>query len=607
MSAPTSPTVPSSVEPAPAPKQFSFGRGGKTIAISTAFAENGVRPFHASMSAPPHDLRKDGSVPSSAAFTAEQNKDAARYAALNLETRDAGLSLRYSMQQRDVNGQLTQTYSSQMRRDFAVAEASPTPPPGFATGPSSAGRLLSRTVSLASEVSGSAADEGIASPPPILLQNHLQVSRQLHLAGPPTTKAGQREKPETALRNDVRRLESKIKLAPSEMAPSAPDARIGLLSSDIARLQDTHDTMNHHVDAMWNSNVFNSDGTISKKYIATQGDIGGLYDGMEEALEGQKETMDALSARLDALERAERATAEKVADVEKSLLVVRANLAQATTDFAHHIISTPSHALSVPTPVVVAAPAPAPSAPSTTVFQFSGKNKLKRKASIEVLTGPAKRTAHGKPDKSLFSHWVHVGPINLSTKNPAVPIFKTLLETAVPHYTLPSAYIERSTSDPSVLNVGFSNADSATGFVNMWAGGANTSMKPGLRAIGAETHLLPDDEDCLLVPRGYYAISISRKVTGPWERHGGGVTAFIRNNIIAKKSVLSSPDILVLDMGTCWLVGAYILPQSSRYQQWTDTAPENKLDETLSLCAAADDTKHMILLLDANARTAAEQ
>ncbi|KAJ7242733.1 hypothetical protein C8J57DRAFT_1243939 [Mycena rebaudengoi] len=490
MSAPTSPTVPSSVEQAPAPKQFSFGRGGKTIAISTAFAENGVRPFHTSMSAPPHDLH------------------AARYAVLNLETRDAGLSLRYSMQQRDVNGQLTQTYSSQMRRDFAVAEASPTPPPGVATGPSSAGRLLSRTVSLASEVSESAADEGIASPPPILLQNHLQVSRQLHLAGPPTTKAGQKEKPETAVVSASRahsnitrlggtlilansrlddlelQLRNDVRLVPSEMAPSAPDARIGLLSSDIVRLQDTHDTMNHHVDAMWNSNIFNSDGTISKKYIATQGDIGGLYDGMEEALEGQKETMDALSARLDALERAERATAEKVADVEKSLLVVRANLAQATTDFAHHIISTLSHALSVPTPVVVTAPAPAPSAPSTTVFQFGGKNKLKRKASIEVLPGPAKRTAHGKPDKSLFSHWVHIGPINPSTKNPAVPIFKTLLETAVPHYTLPSAYIERSTSDPSVLNVGFTNADSAAGFVNMWAG-ANASMKPGLRAIGA--------------------------------------------------------------------------------------------------------------------------
>jgi hypothetical protein len=37
-----------------------------------------------------------------------------------------------------------------------------------------------------------------------------------------------------------------------------------------------------------------------------------------------------------------------------------------------------------------------------------------------------------------------------------------------------------------------------------------------------ETHLLPDDEDCLAVPRGFYALSMCRKVTGPAERHGGG-------------------------------------------------------------------------------------
>jgi exonuclease III len=89
-----------------------------------------------------------------------------------------------------------------------------------------------------------------------------------------------------------------------------------------------------------------------------------------------------------------------------------------------------------------------------------------------------------------------------------------------------------------------------------------------------ETHLLPDDEDCLAVPHGYFALSVCRKVTGPWERHGGGVTAFIKNNIHATKSGLSSPDILVLDLGTCWLVGAYVLPDKSRWQQFTDTSPE---------------------------------
>lgn len=125
-------------------------------------------------------------------------------------------------------------------------------------------------------------------------------------------------------------------------------------------------------------------------------------------------------------------------------------------------------------------------------------------------------------------------------------------------------------------------------------------------AILVETHLLPDDEECLAVPKGFYAFSVCRKVTGPWERHGGGVTAFVKNNIQAKKSHLSSPDILVLDLGTCWLIGAYIQPERSRWQHYTNTAPEHKLEETIALCATADDTKPLILVLDANARTQSE-
>ncbi|KAK7054062.1 hypothetical protein R3P38DRAFT_2478736, partial [Favolaschia claudopus] len=122
-----------------------------------------------------------------------------------------------------------------------------------------------------------------------------------------------------------------------------------------------------------------------------------------------------------------------------------------------------------------------------------------------------------------------------------------------------------------------------------------------------ETHLLPDDEECLATPKGFYALSVCRKLTGSWERHGGGVTAFIRNGIQASKSPLSSPDILVLDLITCWLVGAYILPERSRWQQFTDVNPEHKLDETVALCAAADETKPILLFLDGNARTQSEK
>jgi hypothetical protein len=50
-----------------------------------------------------------------------------------------------------------------------------------------------------------------------------------------------------------------------------------------------------------------------------------------------------------------------------------------------------------------------------------------------------------------------------------------------------------------------------------------------------------------------------------------------------------------------------LLTDRSRWQHYTDSAPEHKLEETLSLCATADDTKPMILLLDGNARTQSEK
>ncbi|KAJ7111243.1 hypothetical protein C8R44DRAFT_933374 [Mycena epipterygia] len=53
-------------------------------------------------------------------------------------------------------------------------------------------------------------------------------------------------------------------------------------------------------------------------------------------------------------------------------------------------------------------------------------------------------------------------------------------------------------------------------------------------------------------------------------RRGGGVALLIRDTFTFTKSPLSSPDILVLDMGTIWLVGAYIPPQSSRWAGWTN-------------------------------------
>jgi hypothetical protein len=85
-------------------------------------------------------------------------------------------------------------------------------------------------------------------------------------------------------------------------------------------------------------------------------------------------------------------------------------------------------------------------------------------------------------------------------------------------------------------------------------------------------------------------------------RRGGGIALIIRNTFTFRKSALSSPDILVLDIGTVWLIGAYIPPESSRWEGWTDVEPSLKLWETIALCTQSAD-KHVARLTGINART----
>jgi hypothetical protein len=59
------------------------------------------------------------------------------------------------------------------------------------------------------------------------------------------------------------------------------------------------------------------------------------------------------------------------------------------------------------------------------------------------------------------------------------------------------------------------------------------------------------------------------------------------------KSHLSSSDILALDLGSMWLIGAYIPPVTSRWQGWTDVEPIEQFWETVALkrgkaCFTAD-------------------
>ncbi|KAJ7436375.1 hypothetical protein B0H11DRAFT_2286602 [Mycena galericulata] len=514
--------------------QFSFAK--KPIAVSPLFAERGVREFLSeqgtSISAPAtsHNLRKDGGVVSSPAFAAEHAKDAERFAALNLETRDQALSL-----------------SAQMKRDFLVGQVSPQVPPAFATGPSLAARPISRTASMASEVLDPATDAPVPTDAvddtdatPIVLANHKEVSKALHLAAPPTTKAGQKEKPETAVAaaarangnitrlggkllateakfdgrlaavaNDVRALTSKVqrgnvgkledKIGVLEAmlhsvetkVTTSSDARVTLHASQIARLVDDVETTKHRLEKVTASHICDENGVPYKDYFTTRGDINALYGSVKDALNGVDEdiaeqlapVLAKVESLVDALGRVEGRLArveKKLEDGERESLTIRENVARAQTDLSTHIMRTSATGPSV---AAVAQPLP----PTTNRFEFgvgSGK-KHKRKASIELVPGPPKR-ANAKPEKVAFHHWVNIGPVNDDTRNPAPAFFKKLVEAGTPGYHLPATYIERVAQDPAYLTVGFLNANDANVFVGGWAG-AKSSMAAGLRVINA-TH-----------------------------------------------------------------------------------------------------------------------
>jgi hypothetical protein len=122
----------------------------------------------------------------------------------------------------------------------------------------------------------------------------------------------------------------------------------------------------------------------------------------------------------------------------------------------------------------------------------------------------------------------------------------------------------------------------------------------------AETDMLPGEEDPADVPRGYSLVSLPRKPRLQTNRRGGGIALLIRDNIEFVKSRLSSPDIPVVDLGSMWVIGAYIPPVTSRWQGWTDVEPIEQLWETVALCTPNMD-KPVLLLTDINGRTGSRQ
>ncbi|KAJ7840419.1 hypothetical protein B0H14DRAFT_3696456 [Mycena olivaceomarginata] len=510
--------APSTNGPAPS---FSFLK--KSIPISPAYAEQGIRDLAQeqatsvsapaltsaahdlrAMSAPAaaHDLRKDGGVPSSPAFASEHARDAERFAALNLETRD------------QLHNPPLPTSHPAPRSHIALSLA----PPRW----QGRSRMLPPT-----------SESTTPTLPPILLPNHKEVSKILHLAAPPTTKAGTKEKAETAVaaaaraNGNVTRLGGKIiatdarvdaielkmtnglRALESRAAPAnvgkiesrldllesmtrtglSPDARISLHTSQLAELTDMMETLKRGLGLIQDSHLCSDAGVPLRNAFATPGDLHALYVSVQEGFDGLNDAIAEqlhphvakLQSTVDLLEKLEGRSA--VTSTE--LLTVRENVARVQLDLgalamgSKAFVAATAPAAPAPAPAAVPVPTAAKNSAGTYVFAVGGKTLNKRKPSVELLNGNGKR---GKPNKAAFTHLTVVSPVNPDTKVGAVGLGKKLLEAAGIHNKVALYYVERSGSDAGVLNFVFATAAEANAFVATWS---SAVLPAPIRAITA--------------------------------------------------------------------------------------------------------------------------
>ena len=117
-----------------------------------------------------------------------------------------------------------------------------------------------------------------------------------------------------------------------------------------------------------------------------------------------------------------------------------------------------------------------------------------------------------------------------------------------------------------------------------------------------ETHLTPGHHRTLAVPQSYQMFCISRKYKEAYCRPFGGVVAFVRDGIhVTFHENLSSPNVMILETSAFLIIHAYILPEGSRWEGFTDNHPYQKLTEVLSLLVTMN--KPLLLMGDLNART----
>ncbi|EMD30701.1 hypothetical protein CERSUDRAFT_78667, partial [Gelatoporia subvermispora B] len=119
-----------------------------------------------------------------------------------------------------------------------------------------------------------------------------------------------------------------------------------------------------------------------------------------------------------------------------------------------------------------------------------------------------------------------------------------------------------------------------------------------------ETHLRPEQEDFLQIPRDFELVVRSRDLRADLSVEGGGVAALVRRSVqMDVQSELCAEDCLVLLVDNVTLCNVYMPPRTSPVYRRLEVTPEERVERLLSLLCS-DDSAAVVLVGDFNARTA---
>ncbi|RDB24922.1 RNA-directed DNA polymerase from mobile element jockey [Hypsizygus marmoreus] len=122
-----------------------------------------------------------------------------------------------------------------------------------------------------------------------------------------------------------------------------------------------------------------------------------------------------------------------------------------------------------------------------------------------------------------------------------------------------------------------------------------------------ETWLGPTFDEALQLPPGFLLFAAPRPQASNLQPQRGGLVAVIKSSVAAHVlQQFCAPDCLVLLLHEFVLITVYLPPITSRWEEWTDVSPEDRLFSTIPAVSQLTQ-KPVVVIGDLNARTASSQ